>query len=90
MHIGSGSKLQATSPDAPGLLWLAPAQTADGRLPLWSEEDGFYFDTHAHPVPAEVIPYSYLHPLSWTDEAWDRLMRSNPSIGIAACQVHGS
>jgi prepilin-type N-terminal cleavage/methylation domain-containing protein len=38
---------------------------------------------------AEAIPYSYLHPLEWTDEAWDRLMKSNPSIGIAACQVHG-
>jgi len=35
------------------------------------------------------VPYSYLHPLRWDDVAWDRLMKSDPSAGIAVCQLHG-
>ena len=36
-----------------------------------------------------AIPYSYLHPLPWENSAWDRLMKSDPSAGIAVCQLHG-
>jgi len=41
------------------------------------------------PEAMREIPYSYLHPLSWEDEAWDRLVKADPSAGIAACQLHG-
>jgi type II secretory pathway pseudopilin PulG len=38
----------------------------------------------------EPFKYSYLlHPLSWDDETWDRLMRAGGSAGVAACQLHG-
>jgi len=40
--------------------------------------------------PAEPVNYSYLmHPLSWDEGAWDRLMRVGGSAGMAACQLHG-
>jgi len=42
-----------------------------------------------HTDPIREIPYSYLHPLSWDDEAWNRLAKADPSAGIAACQLHG-
>lgn len=35
------------------------------------------------------FPYSYLHPLKWDDAEWDKLMKSDPSAGVAACQLHG-
>ena len=41
------------------------------------------------PEPTREIPYSYLHPFSWEDEAWNRLVKADPSAGIAACQLHG-
>jgi prepilin-type N-terminal cleavage/methylation domain-containing protein len=38
----------------------------------------------------EPVKYSYLlHPLSWDDVAWDRLMQAGGSAGVAACQLHG-
>lgn len=37
----------------------------------------------------EPLPHSYLHPLSWDDESWDRLMRSGEAAGLAVCQLHG-
>ena len=38
----------------------------------------------------EPVKYSYLlHPLSWDDLTWDRLMQAGGSAGIAACQLHG-
>jgi hypothetical protein len=38
----------------------------------------------------EPVKYSYLlHPLSWDDETWDRLMQAGGSAGVAACQLHG-
>jgi prepilin-type N-terminal cleavage/methylation domain-containing protein len=42
-------------------------------------------------VPSEpAVPYSYLlHPLNWTDAAWNGLMRHGSSAGLAACQLHG-
>jgi hypothetical protein len=41
------------------------------------------------PPGEEAIPYSYLHPLPWDNSAWDRLMKADPSAGIAVCQLHG-
>jgi hypothetical protein len=40
-------------------------------------------------IPADVMGYSYLHPLSWDDTSWDRMVKSGPSEGIAVCQLHG-
>ena len=40
-------------------------------------------------TPAGGIGYSYLHPLSWDDDSWDRLVKSGPAAGIAVCQLHG-
>jgi prepilin-type N-terminal cleavage/methylation domain-containing protein len=38
----------------------------------------------------EPVKYSYLlHPLSWDDETWNRLMQAGGSAGVAACQLHG-
>ena len=38
----------------------------------------------------EPVKYSYLlHPLSWDDETWDRLMQAGGRAGVAACQLHG-
>ncbi len=38
----------------------------------------------------EPVKYSYLlHPLSWDDATWDRLMQAGGSAGVAACQLHG-
>jgi prepilin-type N-terminal cleavage/methylation domain-containing protein len=38
----------------------------------------------------EPVKYSYLlHPLSWDDVTWDRLMQVGGSAGVAACQLHG-
>jgi hypothetical protein len=42
------------------------------------------------PILNEPVKYSYLlHPLSWDDVAWERLMQAGGSAGIAACQLHG-
>ena len=36
------------------------------------------------------IRYSYLlHPLSWDEWTWNRLMQEGGSAGVAACQLHG-
>jgi prepilin-type N-terminal cleavage/methylation domain-containing protein len=44
----------------------------------------------APPALDEPLKYSYLlHPLSWDDLTWDRLMRAGGSAGVAACQLHG-
>ncbi len=32
---------------------------------------------------------SYLTPLWWDDEAWNRLMKAGGNAGIAVCQLHG-
>jgi len=38
----------------------------------------------------EPVKYSYLlHPLSWDNATWDRLMQAGGSAGVAACQLHG-
>jgi prepilin-type N-terminal cleavage/methylation domain-containing protein len=38
----------------------------------------------------EPVRYSYLlHPLSWDDTTWDRLMQAGGNAGVAACQLHG-
>ncbi len=38
----------------------------------------------------EPVKYSYLlHPLSWDDATWDRLMQAGGSAGVAACQLRG-
>jgi len=38
----------------------------------------------------EPVKYSYLlHPLSWDDATWARLMQAGGSAGVAACQLHG-
>jgi hypothetical protein len=37
----------------------------------------------------ESEPFSYLHPLSWRREAWQRLAVLGPEIGVAVCQLHG-
>ena len=38
----------------------------------------------------EPVKYSYLlHPLSWDDMTWDRLMQAGGNAGVAACQLHG-
>jgi hypothetical protein len=31
---------------------------------------------------------SYLHPMSWSDEAWDRLMRADSQAGVVVCTLH--
>lgn len=38
---------------------------------------------------AEPLPFSYLHPLSWSNEAWNRLQNAGGSAGLATCQWHG-
>jgi len=36
------------------------------------------------------VSYSYLlHPLSWEETTWTRLMQEGGSAGLAACQLHG-
>jgi prepilin-type N-terminal cleavage/methylation domain-containing protein len=39
--------------------------------------------------PAQTLPYSYLHPLQWNKEAWNRLMQAGSSAGFATCELHG-
>ncbi len=38
---------------------------------------------------AEPLPFSYLHPLGWSNEAWNRLQSAGGSAGMATCQWHG-
>ncbi|MBT5925750.1 MAG: type II secretion system protein [Verrucomicrobia bacterium] len=33
--------------------------------------------------------HSYLYPLPWDDWAWNRIVKSGPHAGLAACQLHG-
>ena len=53
----------------------------------------FSFSSQLGGTPAalnEPVKYSYLlHPLSWDDGMWDRLMQAGGSAGVAACQLHG-
>lgn len=38
----------------------------------------------------ETVQFSYLHPLGWRREAWNRLMQGRGNqVGVAACQLHG-
>ena len=47
-------------------------------------------DSAAGATPSEEpLRYSYLHPWSWSDEAWRRLVEAAVSAGVAACQLHG-
>ena len=36
-----------------------------------------------------VVPRSYITPLPWDDDSWNKLMRAGGSAGIAVCQLHG-
>lgn len=39
---------------------------------------------------SERVAFSYLHPLSWRREAWQRLLQGKGSqVGTVACQLHG-
>lgn len=39
---------------------------------------------------SEHVAFSYLHPLSWRREAWQRLTQGKASqVGTIACQLHG-
>jgi len=40
-------------------------------------------------VQSEPLRRSYLTPLPWDDDAWNKLMRLAGSAGIAVCQLHG-
>ncbi len=40
-------------------------------------------------VTTESIPFSYLHPLGWRKEAWQRLDALGNQTGLAVCQLHG-
>jgi len=48
-------------------------------------------DGSAQPLPpANPVNYSYLlHPLSWDEVTWNRLVQEGGSAGVAACQLHG-
>lgn len=37
----------------------------------------------------ETEPFSYLHPLGWRKQAWQRLLAQGADLGIAVCQLHG-
>ncbi len=37
----------------------------------------------------ETEPFSYLHPLSWRRQAWQRLAAMGSETGMAICQLHG-
>lgn len=38
---------------------------------------------------SDSLPYSYFSPLSWSDDMWQQLLKSDPNAGIAVCQLHG-
>jgi prepilin-type N-terminal cleavage/methylation domain-containing protein len=38
---------------------------------------------------AEFVPYSYLDPLAWDDQAWEQLTKKGSMAGIVACELHG-
>jgi prepilin-type N-terminal cleavage/methylation domain-containing protein len=59
--------------------------TGNGSLPIIS----LVMEASVPMETSGVIPYSYLHPLPWDNSAWDRLMKADPSAGIAVCQLHG-
>lgn len=37
----------------------------------------------------ETVPYSYLHPMPWSDRDWGLLEREGGSAGLLVCQLHG-
>lgn len=37
----------------------------------------------------EGVPYSYLHPMPWSDQDWSRLEREGGAAGLLVCQLHG-
>ena len=37
----------------------------------------------------ETVAFSYLHPLGWRREAWQRLVQAGNQSGVSACQLHG-
>jgi prepilin-type N-terminal cleavage/methylation domain-containing protein len=37
----------------------------------------------------ETVGFSYLHPLGWRREAWQRLAQLGNQSGVSACQLHG-
>lgn len=51
--------------------------------------DTVEFDPETH-TASFFMPYSYLSPLGWGNEAWDRLIRLDSLAGVAACQLHGT
>ena len=57
-----------------------------GGLQIFIPSDG-----SAQPLPpANPVNYSYLlHPLSWDEVTWNRLVQEGGSAGVAACQLHG-
>ncbi len=37
----------------------------------------------------ETVAFSYLHPLGWRREAWQRLIQAGNQYGVSACELHG-
>ncbi len=37
----------------------------------------------------DLIEYSYLHPMPWSDGDWNLLERAGNSAGLLVCQLHG-
>ncbi len=37
----------------------------------------------------ETVSFSYLHPLGWRRDAWQRLLQGGNQSGISACELHG-
>jgi prepilin-type N-terminal cleavage/methylation domain-containing protein len=37
----------------------------------------------------ESVAFSYLHPLGWRRDAWQRLVQGGNQSGVSACELHG-
>ena len=67
--------------------WGMAVQSGNFSVTTWSLPPPYnqYFT-----VFAGQVKYSYLlHPWTWDEASWNRLMQVGGSAGVAACQLHG-
>ncbi len=69
--------------------WGGLVQSEPFYVTGWTGQPGFWPVPPGSPL-SETIKYSHLlHPLSWDEPTWDRLMQTGGSAGVSACQLHG-
>lgn len=80
---------RSTPPDAPACWGNRVNGTQEPHVGRVGQPEEGSWEAEVREV-SERVAFSYLHPLSWRREAWQRLLQGRGSqVGTVACQLHG-